>query len=120
MVTESMADRYGGNPPCGATMCDECEGMGFGPSEGATFDTFGETDFVTCEDCGGTGRKTGKHPLLAAAVETFHGFVAPLRFGWFVWRRYGFAENLPAQGVRTVWRDNHHNRRAILRAVFPR
>lgn len=116
----TMADRYGGNTPCGATMCGECEGMGFGPSDGATFETFGETDFVTCEDCGGTGKRPGMHPLLAAAVETYHGFVDPLHFGWFVWREYGWAEVRPAQGVRMVWRDNHANRRAILRAVFPR
>ena len=117
MVTESMADRYGGLPPCGATMCDECEGMGFGAVEGATFDTFGETDFVTCEDCGGTGRRPGMHPLWAAA-ETLHGFAAPLHLGWTVWRLYGFAEGLPAQAVRLGWRDGHANRRARLRAVL--
>lgn len=94
--------------------------MGFGAVEGATFDTFGETGFVTCENCGGTGRRPGMHPLWAAAVETLHGFVGPLRFGWFVWRRYGLAKGLPAQAVRACWRDNHANRRALLRAVLAR
>lgn len=119
MVIETT-DRYGGTPPCSATMCGECDGMGFGPAEGATFDTFGETDFVTCEDCGGTGRRPGMHPLWAAAVETFHGFVDPLHFGWFMWREHGWDKGAPVRGVRLVWRDNHYNRRALLRAVLAR
>ena len=73
-----------------------------------------------CDECGGTGKHRDMHPLLMAARETLYGFTRPFGFAWFAWRRYGWDAGTPAQGFRMVWRDNAHNRGALLRTVLAR
>ena len=56
MAEIEFTDRYGGpdNWPDPETVCPgQCEGMGVHPTQQSD----GSWEFVTCEECGGTGKR---------------------------------------------------------------
>lgn len=58
----TITDRYGGpdNWPDPETVClGQCEGMGIYPQQQPGTESSTHTDwvFVTCEECGGTGKR---------------------------------------------------------------